>query len=57
MDFMIRFKTKYIESNVYFIIRGRNALFYSVKSIALLPKPEPDFKLAAVRTIPEIFWQ
>jgi len=54
---MIRFKTKYIESNVYFIIRGRNALFYSVKSIALLPKPEPDFKLAAVRTIPEIFWQ
>lgn len=57
MDSLIRFKTLYFESKVFFIGNGKRTLFYLVRSVALIPKPEPDNKLPSTRTIPEIFWQ
>ncbi|MEI6455394.1 MAG: hypothetical protein WCO93_03820 [bacterium] len=53
----IRFKTRYIESKVFFLGAGNRTFFYMIHSVALVPKPEPDHHLKSSRTIPEIFWQ
>jgi len=57
MDVLIHFKTVYFETKVCFIGNGKKNLFFLIRSVALIPKPEPDNKLPSTRTIPEIFWQ
>jgi len=57
MAAIIRFKTVYFETKVCFIGNGNRSLFFLIRSVALIPKPEPDDKLPASRIIPEIFWQ
>jgi len=57
MESLIRFKTLHIESKVFFIGNGKRTLFFLIRSVILIPKPEPDNKLLTNRTIPEIFWQ
>jgi hypothetical protein len=57
MDPIIRFKTRYIESKIYFLGEARRTRFYLVRSVELVPRPDPEVRLPASRIIPEIFWQ